>query len=242
MPPFQVNGRRHPRHHAGHRILFGLTVIGIGTLALLDNLRLFDLALLRTFWPVALVVWGLARLAWPQHRGSGLFGLILIGVGLALTAQNLGYLHLSWREWWPVFIILAGVSILLRGLRPKPDLGDVFHTSTLEHGELANINASFGAVNQRHDSRSFKGGRIEATFGGVELDLTQAAIDAPQATLDIAARFSGIELRVPRDWQVIVEMNSTFGGVEDKTFPPMTPTARLVLRGEVVFGGVEIKN
>lgn len=243
MPHFQVNGRHHHHHrHPGRRVLFGLSVIGIGLLALLDNLRLFDIALLRSFWPLLLVIWGLGRLAWPHHRGSAIFGVALIFMGLALTAQQLGYLHVQWRDWWPVFIILAGVSIVMRGLFPRPEIAAAFETSTLDHGDRAQINASFSAVNQRQDSRSFKGGRIEATFGGVELDLTQAAIDGPEARVDIAARFSGIELRVPREWQVVVEMKSTFGGVEDKTVPPMSPQARLVLTGEVVFGGVEIKN
>lgn len=233
---------RHEARHAGHRILFGLAVVGVGVLALLDNLRMFDVALLRTFWPLGLVLWGLGRLAWPHHRGSGLFGVILIGVGLMLTGQNLGYVHFHWRDWWPVVIIVAGLSILMRGFFPRQGEAPCFDASTLEHGDLASINASFSAISQRNDSRNFKGGRITSTFGGVELDLTQAAIDGPEAVLDISARFSGIELRVPREWLVVVEVDSTFGGVEDKTVPPMNPGPRLVLRGEVVFGGVEIKN
>ncbi len=243
---------RHTRHpaycrtprirHAGQRVFFGLAVIGIGLLALLDNLRLFDTALLRTFWPLALVLWGLARLIWPQHRGSGVFGALLVLVGGLLTAQNLGLLHVNWRDWWPVVIILVGLSIVTRGLVPRPgaDLapGDV----TLAHGESVDIQASFSAVSQRNDSTSFKGGRITSTFGGVELDLTQAKLAGPEARLDISAHFSGIDLRVPRDWQVVLEVACTFGGVDDKTVPPMTPGPRLLLCGEVMFGGVEIKH
>lgn len=232
----------HPHaRHAGQRVLFGLSVIGIGVLALLDNLRIFDMALLRTLWPLAFVLWGLARLAWPHHRGSGLFGVILIGVGLMLTAQNLGYVRFHWRDWWPVLIILAGLSIVMRGALPRPGAGTPAGEATLEHGELVDIQASFSAVSQRNDSAQFKGGRISSTFGGVELDLTQATMAGPEARLDISARFSGIDLRVPRDWQVVLEVASTFGGVEDKTVPPMTPGPRLVLCGEVMFGGVEIK-
>jgi len=236
--------RHRHRHdqHPGHRILFGLAVVGVGALALLDNLRLFDIALLRTFWPLGLVLWGLGRLAWPQPRGSGLFGLVLIGVGLIMTGQNLGYMQFHWRDWWPVVVILAGLSILTRGFFQRRRGTDWFPTSTLEHGELADIDASFSTISQRHDSRTFKGGRITSTFGGVELDLTQATIEGPEARLDIFARFSGIELRVPRDWQVVVEVMSTFGGVENKTVPPMSAGPRLVLLGEVMFGGVEIKN
>ena len=232
--------RSHTRH-AGQRVLFGLAVIGVGVVVLLDNLRLFDISLMRTFWPLALVVWGVARLAWPVHRGSGLMGAALIVVGGMLTAQNLGYVQFHIRDWWPVLIILFGVSIVLRGVWPRPTLSGPMPDMTLEHGEQVDIQASFSAVSQRNDSTAFKGGRITSTFGGVELDLTQARMAGAEARLDISARFSGVELRVPRDWQIAVEVASTFGGVEDKTVPPMTPGPRLILTGEVMFGGVEIK-
>lgn len=227
---------------ADHRIVVGLVVVGIGVLALLDNLRLFDAALLRTFWPLALVLWGLARLIrWRQ--GSTLVSAALIGVGLALTAQKLGLMHFSLRDWWPVFIILAGLSILTRGMLPRPGR----HAGALPgtpraNGELVDIDATFSAVKQRNDSTNFSGGRISSAFGGVELDLSQAVITGADARLDISARFSGVELRVPREWLVAVEIASTFGGVEDKTTPPMNPGPRLLLRGDVLFGGVEIKN
>ncbi len=238
--------RRHRHaHHPGHRILFGLGVIGVGVLALLDNLHVFGLPLLRTFWPLALVLFGLARLVWPRHAGSWLFGTALIVVGGVLTAQNLGYTAFELRDWWPVLVILVGLSILLRGVFPRrlpAGLAEGFDTSTLEHGDQVNIDATFGGIRQQNDSRSFKGGRIEATFGGVELDLRQAAMAGPEAVLELSARFSGIELRVPRDWLVVINVAPTLGAVNDHTVPPMNPTQRLVLRGETVFGGVEIKN
>lgn len=233
---------RHDHRPAAQRVLFGLAVIGVGVVVLLDNLRLFDISLMRTFWPLALVLWGLVRLVWPVHRGGSLMGLVLIGAGLMLTAQNLGYVHFHWRDWWPVFIILFGVSIVMRGLLPRADAVSPSQDPTLEHGEQVDIQASFSAVSQRNDSPHFKGGRITTTFGGVELDLTQARMDGPEARLDLSARFSGIDLRVPREWQVVVQVASTFGGVDDKTVPPMTPGPRLLITGEVMFGGVDIKH
>jgi predicted membrane protein len=80
------------------------------------------------------------------------------------------------------------------------------------------------------------------TFGGLELDLREAVMEGAEATIHIDAKFSGIELRVPRDWQVMVQMNATMGAVEDKSAPPVSASHRLVLRGETIFGGVEIKN
>ncbi|MBW8845109.1 MAG: hypothetical protein JF607_09075 [Burkholderiales bacterium] len=236
--------RQRLRRHPAHRLFFGLGVIGIGVLALLDNLHVFGQPLLRTFWPLALVLFGLARLIWPRHAGSWLFGTALIVVGGVLTAQNLGYTHFELRDWWPVLVILAGLSILLRGAFPRrrDDLDPGFDTSTLEHGDHVNLDATFSGIRQQNDSRSFKGGRIDATFGGIELDLRQAAMDGPEAVLELSARFSGIELRVPREWLVVVNITPTLGAVNDQTVPPMNPAHRLVLRGETVFGGIEIKN
>lgn len=246
-----MHGLRHPyrrryrhHHHPGHRIVFGLVVIGIGLLALLDNLGTFGLPLLRTFWPLTLVLWGLSRIVIRRDAGNVLFGSALVAVGGLMTAQNLGAVHFQLRDWWPVLVMLVGLSILLRGVFPHrrrmPMEG--FDTSTLEHGDKVAIDATFSGIRLQNDSRSFKGGRIDATFGGVELDLRQAAIDSGEAVLELSARFSGIELRVPRDWLVVVDIVPTLGAVNDQTVPPMNPTQRLILRGDTVFGGVEIKN
>ena len=231
----------------GHRVrhaLFGVSVVGLGALALADNLHMFDIALLRTFWPMVFVVWGLARIAFPRHVASWLYGVVLIAVGALMTLHNLGHVNLDLRQWWPVFVILAGVSIALRGLFPRANRWHSrgFETSAIEHADEVNIEARFSGVKLRNDSTSFKGGRINTRFGGVELDLREAVMAGPEATLVIDGAFSGVELRVPRGWQVSVQMGSTMGAVEDKTAPPPSAEHRLVLRGDTVFGGVEIRN
>ena len=231
-----------PRRRA-RRAFFGLSVIGIGALALVDNLHLFDMALLRTFWPLVFVVWGLSRLVWPRHPGSRLFGLVLMVVGALMTVHNLGHGNFDLRQWWPVFIILAGASIALRGMLPgrRWDRGR-FESSSIEHADQVNVDATFSGIKLQNDSRSFKGGKIAVTFGGLELDLREAVMEGPEATINVSARFSGIELRVPRDWQVVLQLSATMGAVEDKSVPPASPSHRLVLRGETIFGGVEVKN
>lgn len=44
-------------------------------------------------------------------------GLILIAVGLLLLLSNLGIItgwRELWRDWWPVVIILIGLSLLVK--------------------------------------------------------------------------------------------------------------------------------
>lgn len=108
-----------PTHHPLHHVATGLAAIGIGALALLDRQQLFGLPLLHTFWPLALVLLGLARLGWSR-QGGGLGGLALIAVGGLLTARNLGLTSFSLRDAWPMLVILAGLAVVLRGLRTRP--------------------------------------------------------------------------------------------------------------------------
>lgn len=233
---------RSPRRRA-RRALLGLSVVGLGALALLDNFHVFATPMLRTFWPLVFVLWGVGRLFWGRHLSGRLFGGLLIAVGALMTAHNLGNDLLDLRQWWPVLVILAGAAILLRGLFPGARWQrSRFETSALEHSDEIHVDATFGGVKLQNDSRQFKGGKVDLSCGGLELDLRQAQMAGPEAVIDIRATFSGIELRVPRQWQVVVQLAATMGSVEDKSASPPEPAHRLVLRGDMVLGGIEIKN
>ncbi len=99
---------------------FGLAAIGIGLLALADNLQLSELRLLHTFWPVALVLLGLGKLFGNQHRGLRIGGVAMVIVGTMLTAMNLGlFAALHLRQGWPLVPIAVGVLLLLRAWLPR---------------------------------------------------------------------------------------------------------------------------
>jgi hypothetical protein len=53
-------------------LVLGLILVAVGILWTLSNLGRIDLlATLRTWWPLALVVWGLVELAAVAVRGKG---------------------------------------------------------------------------------------------------------------------------------------------------------------------------
>lgn len=226
------------------RIVLGLAVIAFGILALLDNLGAFATPLLHNFWPLALTLWGLSRLLAPRRPGHWVFAVVLIAAGLLMTLHNLGLLTVRLQHWWPLIVILAGVSMLARGSRPGAP--DAFvqdrNAAELDSGDLVEVSSRFGTVERRIDSAQFRGGRVDARFSGVELDLSLARMAAPEATLELDAAFSSLELRVPRDWQVDVQLQATLGGIEDRTQPNPAPAHRLILRGESKCGHVEIRN
>ena len=51
----------------------------------------------------------------------------------------------------------------------------------------------------------------------------------------------GIEITVPTDWVVVNQIVPILGGVEDKSTGTQASQHRLILRGFVLMGGVEIK-
>jgi hypothetical protein len=86
-------------------------------------------------------------------------------------------------------------------------------------------------------------------MGGAQLDLRRAAIPPGQeAVLDITAVLGGVEIFVPPHWEVSTPIMPLLAAVEDARLPPIQsdgtkPAAgRLVLRGLVLLGSVEIKS
>jgi hypothetical protein len=112
--------------------------------------------------------------------------------------------------------------------------------------------AVWSSVRRTSAASPFRGGDITAIMGGGELDLRLATIpQGEEAILDIVAVMGGVEILVPSDWEVSLPIVPFMGSIEDKRFPPlqMDPTAarkepggRLVLRGLVMMGSVEIKS
>ena len=97
-------------------------------------------------------------------------------------------------------------------------------------------------VNRGSNASTFRGGELAAFMGGCEIDLRQAAIHG-EAVLDVFAMWGGIEIRVPENWTVIGRVMPLLGGFDDATRPPKEATDhRLIVRGVVLMGGVEVKN
>jgi len=107
------------------------------------------------------------------------------------------------------------------------------------------IDAVFSGGKRRILTQDFQGGEITTIFGGIELDLRQAAIAGDSAILEINAVFGGVEVRIPQNWNAVVQGVGIFGGFGDSTLQHNVDAPvvkQLIVRGSAVFGGVEVKN
>jgi predicted membrane protein len=232
-------------HRQRSRLVFGAFIVVVGLFALLDNLHVFDSHLVQPYWPLIFVALGAMKLSHARRPGHFTLGVALIAVGAGMTLQNLGILHLAWRQLWPLALILAGLNVITNGFGNR---GNAAWRRTsgpreerFEHGSRIDASATMSGIVLKNDSQEFAGGEVGVVMGAVEIDLRQASI-ATEAVLHLSIVMGNIEIKVPPDWSVAVNGSPLMGGIEDKTVPPMAPGKRLVIEGSVVMGGVEISN
>ena len=206
----------------------GIALIMLGALLLLPLVSSVEFPL-RQWWPLFLVVVGLAAASSGNWRG----GLPTIAVAAAFLLYNLGILGLDGSSLWPVALIVIGVAIIFGyspfGANRAPEAGD----------EL-NVDCLFSGTNQIAASEHFRGGKVSVTFANAEIDLRAAAAVDGVAAINASALFGRINLRVPPDWAVDVRSSATFGSIECKRAEPSAPRARLTVTGSCLFGGILI--
>jgi len=232
----QTTATDHPGLRFTPQLLMGLLIILIGVLFTLDNLGLTVAERYIRYWPAGLIAVGVLKL-WQSRGGSTFGALVAITVGTWLLLESLGLVFVRFWEMWPLLLVIFGASMVWQGLR-----GGRRHAATDDQNDTVSALAVLGGVNRGNNSRAFKGGDLTAVMGGCEIDLRQAAIEG-EAVFDVFAMWGGIEIRVPDNWTVIGRVTPILGGFDDKTRPaPQANPQRLVIRGVVIMGGVEVKN
>jgi predicted membrane protein len=227
--------RRHV--HAGPAI-FGLIVVTLGVLFLLDTTGVTD-NVFGNFWPLALLFLG----TWLtyQERGRGFVGPIVFLLGLGFLLENLDVIGHDWfSSYWPVGLIVIGISIAFGAFRVRRDREWLKPRSTDE--EWLDAVAVLGGHKERVRSDSWHGGRATAVLGGIELDLRDAHIAPEGAVLHVSAFMGGVSLTVPESCEVRMHGTPILGGFEDKRAHPSETTSRLEITGTAVMGGVEVKS
>jgi predicted membrane protein len=143
---------------------------------------------------------------------------------------------------WPVFIILFGYSLVRQALGRQRAVGRD-SSGMPESDSYIKGFALMGGVVRSSNSQDFRGGELTAVMGGCEIDLRNAVIKEGEAQLEIFAFWGGVEIKVPEDWTVVVQVVPIMGGVEDKSVPPKGGASKkLVLSGHCIMGGAEIRN
>lgn len=211
-------------------------------------------------WHSLLIIAGVYTITRRRYLpGTALLlaGIYLLGGKLMLFPDN------SQAMFWPLILILTGVFVISphrkhrerHGMRYAKAMSNTANARMRaqegrkcrsEDGFLYS-DSSFSAVRHVVLNELFKGGDIHAYFGGVVIDLRHTHIAPGETYIDLDCNWGGIELFVPSEWEVQTACNCFCGGCEDKRWKgkgtePEQGERVLVIRGNVSFGGIEIKD
>ncbi|HEX7846910.1 MAG TPA: LiaF domain-containing protein [Chitinophagaceae bacterium] len=253
--------RRPPEAYRSDRsshIWTGVFILLIGVVALLRN-TMTDFPDWLFSWQTLLIALGL--FIGLRHKFKGVAWFILIIVG-GVFLMNEIYPELTFRRYmWPMALIAVGLFFILR---PRGRFRSHWHESRgkgeyrvsggfnmddcgqnqVTEDDFVDATSIFGGTKKNILSKNFKGGDIVNVFGGTELNLSQADVNGT-AVLELTTIFGGTKLIVPSNWSVKPEAVTIFGGIEDKRQMPSSsdaPEKTLVLKGTVIFGGIDIKS
>lgn len=205
---------------------FGLLLILAGLALLLDNFGIIPgLPGYLFYWANIFLVLSILIGLSGNYRGA----LTLLCFWGFFTAKH--YWDVEWSDIWPVLILVAGVSILLK---KKSEM-------VLGHKDQFDEVNIFSGSKRVYTSQQFKGGKITNVFGGGNLDLRQCHSDG--AVIEIITIFGGCDIIVPENWNVSMNATAIFGGFEDKR-PKGTERSGpvLVIRGLTLFGGGQVRS
>lgn len=230
------------------RLIVGLAIALFGVVLVLDRLNVVVADEALRWWPAVIVAIGALIFAQSRRVGGGINGIIVMLIGGWLLLNTLGFLRVRfWDMFWPLVLIGIGSVLVMQAMRRQ--------TREAQGADADNTLNAFvvmGGVKRVSTATRFRGGEVTALMGGAQLDLRQATIPAgEEAVLDVFAVMGGCEIVVPAAWHVVTPIVPIMGGVDDKRLPPLPadleslggkPAPRLVLRGLLLMGGIEIKS
>lgn len=207
-------------------------------------------------WKMLVFVGGLFIFA----KGCRLSGGIIMAVGLFFLAPallpkifpnvNPKYFTNFTEKYWAILLIIAGVGIAIKKATNRK-ISCITHKSTAFANETHNFDdgfiqkkCSFGSCKYKVTAPEFTGGSLQSTFGSIVLDLRKTHLPETPVTLAIKVEFGAIELRVPADWTVEINVNQNFGAIEDtRAFTGDSASSKkLIIVGSIAFGGGEIRS
>jgi predicted membrane protein len=106
------------------------------------------------------------------------------------------------------------------------------------------IFAVLSGIKRRWGQSLSRRGSITVILAGCELDLRDVVFNSGEdVVIDITAVLGGVEIRVPPNCTLVSKVVPILGSVEDKTSSLSTaPASRLLLRGSLVLGSIEVSN
>lgn len=234
------------------RVFWGVFWIVCAVFLLMSKMGYFaQVGIFSLLLTVFFVAWIIKSLIRKDIAGT-LFPIAFIGI---IYAEQLGIQEITpWPILFAALLGTIGISMIYHPRHhyhyDRKDCGNGDYRNhhydmgnadvSNEEGSDINIGTRFGGSVKYIKSDDFRRVCIDNQFAGMKVYFDDAIIQQGEAEIHIDGAFSGTELYIPKSWNLIHQMESTFGGIEEKGRPESTGIPKVYLTGNVTFGGVTI--
>ncbi|KRN98747.1 LiaF transmembrane domain-containing protein [Companilactobacillus kimchiensis] len=206
-----------------------------------------------TIMLVAVLIKSLVYFAIPGTVFSLAFLAILYAKPLGITAL------VPWTILGAALLISIGLSMIFRPLiaRHRPWMNKKYYRGySWHHGRNFNGNGDpdvktvndsdvdvyvkMGSSIRYVKSENFKEANIDVSMGDAKVYFENVTVEGT-AVINVNASLGGIELYIPKTWNVVKELDNNMGGVSEVGFSDVTVDSPVVtIRGLVSLSGLKI--
>lgn len=223
------------------KILTGLLFIIAGIGLVVNKLGYFEDINIFGFLATVYLVYWIARGVRRRSIFAVLVPLSLIGV---IYWDYLGIASFNpWILVWAAVLVSIGLSIIFRPRKRFKVFGKFRHENSDSYEEVDGviyIDSVFSECIRYLNSDSLEKVKLDSSFGSMKIFFDNVKPKDGQLIVDLDASFSGIELYVPKEWEVINRMDVSFGSVNEKSRNTGEKTKTIILKGDGAFCGVDI--
>lgn len=224
-------------------VFWGILFILMGVFLIISKLGYFPnvniIGLLLTAFLVAVIVKSLVRL----NFAGVLFPIAFICI---IYDKQLGITNITpWTVLIAALLGSIGFSMIFhkhtKCVNFKFDSEDYkFEKIDVEDESHVRIKNSFTSSIKYINTDNFEQADFNCSFGAMKVYFDKAIMSNDNAIVRINASFSGIELYIPKEWNVEDKTNVVLGSIDEKNRNNQVTTNTLTLVGDIKFSGVEI--
>lgn len=221
-------------------LLWGFVLIILGVIFALNSLGVAEInVFFKGWWTLFIIIPSFIGLFKDSNK-TWSFIWLCVGIILLLCIRDVISFSLVSKLIFPFILIVLGLSLIFKDTLNKR-INEQIKKLNSEKIHADSYCATFGEVSENFNGEEFKGANIDAIFGSVNLDISDATIKQDQI-INSNAIFGGVDIKVANSVNIKVKSTPIFGGVNNKvknTYNNNLPT--IYINSFCLFGGVEIK-
>lgn len=221
-------------------VLWGLVFIVVGLVIGLNAMGITNINIFfEGWWTLFIIVPSFIGIFKEESKIWNIIWLV-VGIVLLLCTRDILSFEIVGKLIFPFILVMIGLSFIFKDMF-QTKVNEKIKKLNTERVDGENFCATFGGIKNNFKGQEFKGANIDAIFGGVDMDLSEAIINHDQI-INANAIFGGIDIKAPKGVNIKIKSTPIFGGVSNKLkyeFNENMPT--IYINAFCLFGGVDIK-